>query len=143
VGSIPTEGNPAGLHFTRGAKVWENRARRVEMTYNPSMTVCEEILEMKDRFAAEHGGKQPNVLYVSDPKWRQWWGELARIGNPHVDNKLSVAIGRKGFAAMRGQVWNGMRVERLNPNERPEYRTFVAHETAPPEPVVATVLNDA
>jgi hypothetical protein len=107
------------------------------------MTVSEEIMEMKVRFAAEHGGRQANVLYISDPKWRQWWGELARIGNPHVDDKLSIAIGRKGFAAMRGRVWNGLRVERLNPNERPEYRTFVDHETAPPQSAAAKLLSNA
>ena len=107
------------------------------------MTVSDEIMQMKQQFADEHGGQQPNVLYISDPKWRQWWGELARIGNPHVDDKLSIAIGRKGFAAMRGRVWNGMRVERLNPNERPEYRTFVDHEKAPPAPAATKALANA
>ncbi len=84
---------------------------------------------MKKKFAAEHGGREPNVLYITDSKWRQWWYELTRIGNPHVGDKLSVAIGRKGFAAMRGQVWNGMRVERLNPSNQPQYKTFVDLET--------------
>ena len=100
------------------------------------MTASEEILEMKRRFASDHDGKEPNVLYVSDPQWRKWWCELARIGNPHVDDKLSVAIGRKGFAAMRGRMWQGMRVERLNPNEHKQYRTFVDHEISTPEEVV-------
>ena len=44
---------------------------------------------------------------------------------------------------MRGRVWNGLRVERLNPNERPEYRTFVDRETAPPTPVAAKALSSA
>lgn len=83
---------------------------------------------MKRQFAADHGGREANVLYITDAKWHEWWFELTRIGNPHVGDKLSVAIGRKGFAAMRGQVWNGMRVERLNPSNQPQYRTFVDRE---------------
>lgn len=93
------------------------------------MTASEEILLMKKKFAAEHGGEEANVLYVSDPKWRQWWTELARVGNPHVDDKLALAVSRKGFAAMKGQIWHGLRVERLNPSNQPQYKTFVERET--------------
>ncbi len=89
------------------------------------MTTSEEILLMKKKFAEEHGGEEANVLYVSDPKWREWWTELARVGNPHVNDKLALAVSRKGFAAMKGQIWQGMRVERLNPSNQPQYRTFV------------------
>lgn len=85
---------------------------------------------MKEQFAAANGGHEANVLYITDSKWHEWWYELSRIGNPHVGDKLAVAIGRKGFAAMRGQVWQGLRVERLNPSNQPRYRTFVAHEDA-------------
>jgi hypothetical protein len=92
------------------------------------MTTTDEILAMKTRFAAGNGGREANVLYVTDAKWHEWWYELSRIGNPHVDDKLAVAIGRKGFAAMRGQVWQGMRVERLNPSNQARYRTFVDRE---------------
>lgn len=85
---------------------------------------------MKEQFAAANGGHEANVLYITDSKWHEWWYELSRIGNPHVGDKLAVAIGRKGFAAIRGQVWQGLRVERLNPSNQPRYRTFVAHEDA-------------
>jgi len=96
-------------------------------------------MRMKERFAAGNGGREANVLYVTDAKWHEWWYELSRIGNPHVADKLAVAIGRKGFAAMRGQVWQGLRVERLNPSNQSQYRTFVDRETpaaapAPPDP---------
>jgi hypothetical protein len=101
------------------------------MQYNAVMTACQEILLMKKKFAADHDGQQANVIYVSDPKWRQWWGELSRVGNPDIEDALSTAIARKGFAGIKGRVWNGLRVERLNPNERPQFRTFVAHEEPP------------
>ena len=84
---------------------------------------------MKKRFADGHGGQEANVLYISDPKWHQWWSELSRVGNPHVAAKLASAIARKGFAAMKGQVWNGLRVERLNPSKQSQCRTFVDRET--------------
>jgi hypothetical protein len=93
------------------------------------MTTTDEILAMKARFAAGNGGREADVLYVTDAKWHEWWYELSRIGNPHVGDKLAVAIGRKGFAAMRGQVWQGMRVERLNPSNQARYRTFVDRES--------------
>ena len=93
------------------------------------MKTSNEIIEMKKRFAAAHGGEEANVLYISDPKWHQWWSELSRVGNPHVADKLASAIARKGFAAMKGQVWNGLRVERLNPSKQSQCRTFVDRET--------------
>ena len=110
----------------------------VERPNLSNMTTTEEILAMKSRFAAGNGGREPNVLYVTDAKWHEWWYELSRIGNPHVGDKLAVAIGRKGFAAMRGQIWQGMRVERLNPSNQAQYRTFVDHE-----PEVAAGAADA
>ena len=94
------------------------------------MTTTEEIMRMKEQFAADHGGREANVLFITDSKWHQWWFELTRIGNPHVGDKLALAIGRKGFAAMRGKVWQGLRVERLNPSNQPQYRTFVDHQDA-------------
>jgi hypothetical protein len=102
------------------------------------MTTSEEIIRMKNKFVADHGGCEPNVLYITDSKWHEWWFELTRIGNPYVGDKLSVAIGRKGFAAMRGQVWRGLRVERLNPSNQRQYRTFVDHETGAGAEVAAT-----
>lgn len=102
------------------------------------MTTSEEILLMKKKYAADHGGEEANVLYISDPKWREWWNELARVGNPHVNDKLALAVSRKGFAAMKGQIWHGLRVERLNPSNQPQYKTFVERETV----VAATVTDD-
>ena len=98
------------------------------------MTVTGEILQMKRQFSLLHPGQEANILYLTDTKWHGWWKELARVGNPHVDEKLSSAIGRRGFAAMRGRVWEGMRVERFDPNAHPGHKSFVARVETFPEP---------
>src|SRR5688572_25547571 len=92
-----------------------------DFVFRSDVTVSEEIIQMKVKFAVEHAGCEADVLYITDSKWRQWWYELSRIGNPHVGDKLALAISRKGFAAMKGQVWRGLRVERLNPSNQPQY----------------------